>query len=64
LADDERPDFLFNDANRISINRIFLDIKKNKTWASLKNVKDFQVSQTDGIPDRKINDASALDLKF
>jgi polygalacturonase len=64
LADDERPDLVLDDATHISMNRIFLDIKKNKTWASLKNVKDFQVSQTNRVADKQISDAPSLSVKF
>ena len=57
LLPDKRPAFVFDDADKILMNRIYIDTENKQPWAVLNNVKQFYVWESEGIKDEYIDAA-------
>lgn len=58
LTPDKRPVFILDDASNIFMNKIFVDTESKQPWAVLKNVKEFHVSESEGIKPASITNTA------
>ena len=58
LSSDKRPVFIFNDAHKIYMNRIFVDTEDQQLLASLKNVSQLHLENSEGLKDVSISSTS------